>query len=299
MLLATYNGGKWVGSQVESIKAQQGVDVSLIVSDDSSSDYTVAIVSALLGPRDKLLPKGPRMGSAARNFFRLLRQIDPRDYDYVALADQDDIWVEDKLARGIAALISRQADGYSSSIEALWPNGTRTVIRKDFPQKRWDHLFESPGPGCSFILNQALAVALCAALRVEQRSREETIGDCHDWFIYAFARANGYRWFIDSYCGLHYRQHATNAMGAHIGLRASWARWHRLRGEWYRDRVLTVAEMCGIETAWPIVRMARFSFRDRVLLALSAFNFRRRFRDGLILSIALILPGWRRVQSVS
>ena len=289
VLLATYNGGQWVRAQVESIKEQQGVEVSLVASDDSSTDDTAAIVASLIGPRDRLLPMGARQGSAARNFFRLLRQIDPRDYDYIALADQDDLWAEDRLARGIAALAAQNADGYSSSIQALWPDGRRTLIRKDFPQKKWDHLFESPGPGCTFILGRALAVALCAALQTEQRSREELIGDCHDWFIYAFARARGYRWFIDSYPGVHYRQHATNAMGAHVGLAASRARWRRLRGGWYRDRVLTIADLIGAEDEWPVTRMRRYGWGDRLVLAANAFQFRRRFRDAGALALALCL----------
>ena len=216
VLLATYNGAQWLSAQVESIQSQIGVEVSLIVSDDASTDDSRALVASLLRPQDSQLPASERLGSAAQNFFRLLRSVSSDAYDFVALADQDDIWEADKLARGIEELNSRGAAGYSSSVMAFWPDGSETLLRKNFPQRRWDHLFESPGPGCTFILERALVRSLQDWLKSEHPEEERTVGDCHDWVIYAFARHRGCPWYIDGMPSLKY---STTSLQRHGGSR--------------------------------------------------------------------------------
>ena len=58
------------------------------------------------------------------------------------------------------------------------------------------------------------------------------IENYHDWFIYAFARCNGFLWFIDSCNSVNYRQHASNVFGANVGIRPFISRLNRvLNGE--------------------------------------------------------------------
>ena len=103
VLLAAYNGMAWLQQQVQSILAQQGVQVALFISVDASTDGTRAWVQALsqAEPAVTLLPDAGRLGSAGANFFHLLCQVDCATFDAVAFADQDDIWLPDKLLRGV------------------------------------------------------------------------------------------------------------------------------------------------------------------------------------------------------
>jgi rhamnosyltransferase len=294
VLLATYNGGRWVEEQIRSILRQEGVRVHLLVGDDASSDNTVDVVRPLLRPGDVLLPPRERLGSPAQNFFRLLQHTDLAKFDFAALSDQDDLWQPDHLRRGVEQLRKQGAEGYSSDVEAFWGDGRRQLIKKSEPQKKWDHLFEGGGPGCTQILTRRLATELQATLAFEGHGTlHRLVGDCHDWFIYSFTRRSGYRWHIDNYPGVRYRQHQGNVMGVNSGWPALTTRWSRLRNGWYRNRVLAVADLCRVQDPWPIVRMRRLSAWDRVVLGLNVFSFRRRFRDCVILMAALITSGMK------
>ena len=98
--MATYNGGKYVKKQIESILSQLGTDDELIVSDDSSSDDTGSIVRSFLDERIAFL-QGNAYHSPIYNFENALKH---SRGDYVFLADQDDIWHESKVATVVPLL---------------------------------------------------------------------------------------------------------------------------------------------------------------------------------------------------
>lgn len=238
VLLATYNGLSWIGAQVESILAQARVRVSLIVSDDGSTDGTREWLQDLAARESavRILPTLEPTGSSAANFARLLSDVDHGKFDYCALADQDDVWFLDKLSRAIECLTTTGKDGYSSDVMALFADGRRRLVDKSAPQRHYDHYFESPGPGCSFVLTRPLA-ANVGALLGELR-RAGGIGfPYHDWFIYAYARRAGYRWHIDARPSLLYRQHGHNVLGANIGFSQRWSRLARIWSGWYFDEI--------------------------------------------------------------
>jgi rhamnosyltransferase len=115
VLLATHNGLPWLEAQVDSIFAQSGVEVTLLVSDDASDDGTDAwlVQRAATDSRLEILRHGHRFGSAAGNFFYLLREVDATRFDYYALADQDDLWRPDKLERAVAQMQVQRAEAPS------------------------------------------------------------------------------------------------------------------------------------------------------------------------------------------
>jgi rhamnosyltransferase len=237
------------------------------------------------------LPSGERFGSAARNFYRLLRDVDVSSFDYVAFADQDDIWLPDKLLRATQVL-AKGYMGYSSNVLAFWPDGKECLIKKAQPQRDWDFLFESPGPGCSFVLQRELVLTIQQTLPSYWSLLQEI--NYHDWFVYAFARARRLPWFIDGYAGVRYRQHAHNELGANAGLNAFWARMVRVVGGSGFRQAATLAKVVGLNDD-PFVRAwaggQRFGFCK---LALMANQCRRRKRDRfffLILCIKRCLVG--------
>ncbi len=187
VLLATYNGSHWLKEQLKSILDQLEVDIHVFVSDDNSTDDTRLLLQSWHDERVTLLPKDGTFGSAAQNFFRLLRDVDIDCCDYVAFSDQDDIWETDKLSYSIKDfMMTHGVDAFSSNVLAFWENGEERLVVKSQYQVEWDHLFQSGGPGCSLVLTKRLAAEakdfLCRHV-VDTRKIA-----LHDWFLYAFAR---------------------------------------------------------------------------------------------------------------
>jgi rhamnosyltransferase len=129
VILAAYNGINWIEEQIQSILAQEEVQVTIFVSVDSSTDGTEDLVRILCNRYANIiaLPFGYKFGGAARNFYRLLEEVDYTDFDFVSLSDQDDIWYPRKLINAIGK-IREDYDFYSSNVLAFWPNGKRIVI---------------------------------------------------------------------------------------------------------------------------------------------------------------------------
>lgn len=271
---------------MESIAAQREVRVFLVVSDDASTDGTRAVLADWENrlPMTVLPPLPERLGSAHKNFLRLIRDTDPADADFFALADQDDIWLPGKLSRAAACLDAHAADGYSSNVTAFWPDGRRVLIDKAQPQRRFDHLFSAPGPGCTFVLPRAVFLRLQAFVR-RDFARLQSLW-MHDWLIYAFVRAGGGRWYIDPEAQLLYRQHGGNAVGANVGWRAARQRLARIRSGAFRDDVLAIADAVG-ERGWVVDALRRFNCRDRLRLTCGVGQFRRRFQERLALAMFL------------
>lgn len=288
ILLATHNGASWLDAQLESIAAQRDVQISLVASDDASTDDTREILAkwATRLPM-MLLPFLPeRMGSAHKNFLRLIHDADPADADFFAFADQDDIWLPTKLARAIACLKMQDADGYSGNVIAFWPNGRRILIDKAQPQRRFDYLFSAPGPGCTFVLPRKVFLHLQAFVR-QNYAQLQTLW-IHDWLIYAFVRSGGGRWYIDPEAHVLYRQHDSNAMGANVGWRAARMRLARIRTGAFRRDILAIADAVG-EQGWVVEALRRFGWLDRVRLTLGVNQFRRRFHERLLLAVSFWL----------
>ena len=155
ILLATHNGVRWIAEQVNSILEQQGVDIKLIISDDNSTDGTLEWLKAIaeIDDRVTLLCDRGILGSAGKNFYRLILEADISDCDYIALADQDDVWLKNKLRLQVKLLVKYKADGVSSNVVAFWPDGSRGLIYKSEPMRRLDFIFESAGPGCTFLIS--------------------------------------------------------------------------------------------------------------------------------------------------
>jgi rhamnosyltransferase len=287
VLMATYNGEVWLKEQIDSILEQKDVDVTLFVSDDASTDgsYNFLELLAKQDSRIVLLPKIDRMGSAGKNFYRLLSDVSLNIYDYVAFADQDDIWYLSKLKDSISAIRSQDADGYSSDVLAFWPNGREFYVKKSYRQKDYDYMFEAPGPGCTFVLSKKLA------LHVQSKLLSNTFNIRsffhHDWLVYAIARSNGFNWVIDNKDSMRYRQHKSNETGVNKGYNAFKLRILKLKNSWYLDQVYLLAKILGKEDLIEKIIGRRGS--SRIKFIYHFLNCRRRFRDCIFLLFCVLL----------
>lgn len=287
--LAAYNGMQYLQEQVGTILGQEGVRVMLLISVDVSTDDTLAWCQALAARDDRVqvLPYGKRFGGAAPNFFHLVRASRSLPFDYLSLADQDDHWLPDKLARAVGEMQARGSDGYSCDVVAFWPDGRESTLVKSDPQRPWDHFFEAAGPGCTYVLSRRLAESLADFLR--DRATDVAGVTLHDWFIYAFARSQGFAWTIDPRPGMRYRQHAINQVGANVGWVAMLRRIQLMRSGWWLGQVDLIARLMDTPDARALRRLLGAGRWGAVQLALRAGNCRRRPRDRAVMTVFLLL----------
>lgn len=131
--MATFNGGKFIREQLESILSQLPPDAEIIIADDGSTDDTLLVVDSLKESRIRVLPAERHLG-VIYNFERALRA---SKGEIIFLADQDDVWLPGKVEMCLAAL--NEADlvmhdafllGLSDAFESAWVrNGKLSDIR--------------------------------------------------------------------------------------------------------------------------------------------------------------------------
>ena len=299
VLVAVYNGMRWLTQQVDSIFSQEAVDVTLYISVDLSQDDSARWCQQLAAKDSRvvLLPLGQRYGSATKNFFRLLQEVDFSSFHYVSFADQDDIWHSDKLSRAVNVLDSQDYSGYSSNVTAWWGDQAQKqrLLNKAQPMRKLDYFFESGGPGCTYVMTQALTTSIQQKLLQLPELVEQL--DFHDWFCYAYARGKNIRWYIDHKPTMLYRQHANNAVGVNRGIGPFITRAkHVLAGHAFQQTlvILQVIFHGRLDQAPLIVPKNRWQFFK---LAFKTCHCRRRLRDQFYffcLCLVIAIYGYRQ-----
>ncbi|TJV74011.1 MAG: glycosyltransferase family 2 protein [Mesorhizobium sp.] len=227
ILMGTKDGAAFIGEQLESLFAQSWPAVDLWVSDDGSTDATVAIVEAWRSRWNKgsvTLVDGPRKGFAA-NFRSMI--IDPRiDADYCAFCDQDDVWEPDRLESGI-----RWMQGEDSDMPLLFCSRTATISQTGLPAG-FSPLFRRP-PSFRNALVQSIAGGNTMLFNRKARdllakasARTEFVS--HDWWAYLIVTAAGGKVHYEPRPLVRYRQHAANLVGANVSWKARLSRLGRL-----------------------------------------------------------------------
>lgn len=299
VLLATFNGRRWLPDQLNSILDQRGVEVTVIALDDGSTDGTAEWLAerASADPRIVVLPYDVPSGGAAANFYRLITRAELGGVDFISLSDQDDVWQLDKLSRHVELMRHGGYDAVSSSITSFDASGRRTLIVKSHPQREFDFLTESPGPGSTFLLTPRLVDLVRHVLDVEPLASK---ADYHDSLIYAITRARGWLWYIDSTSSVDYRQHDHNVMGANLGRASARARLGLIRSRWHRNQAVLHARV-GLRVAPPEIAsgiermlglMTTPGISARLRLASHAGSMRRRPRDRVIIGLLIAAGVW-------
>lgn len=280
VLLSAYNGLAYIKEQVLSILQQKGVFVTLYISVDLSVDdsYQWCCDFASLHPEIIVLNYGQKFGGAANNFYRLIKDVDFSAYEFIALSDQDDIWLDDKLITACTKLRQSGFDAYSGNVMAFWPDGRKVLINKALPQRKHDYLFEAAGPGCTYVFRTEPMLLFKHLLQSKWQQAKQI--SLHDWFLYAFFRANGLSWYIDPDYKLLYRQHADNMVGIHKGWLASFRRLRLLSSGWCKLQVMTVSDLIDNQAV---------DVRSRLSILKNINQLRRRFRDRCILFFIVLI----------
>jgi rhamnosyltransferase len=253
ILLATYNGAPYLREWLASLERQTFSNWQLLVRDDSSTDTTSAILAeaAAADRRIRVLHDSFGRQGPAQNFGLLMKAALVRKFDHVAFADQDDVWLPDKLARQLD-LMRRAEESGGCGVPLLFHSDLTvvderlTTLHPSF--MRWSDLpsgdavtaarllVRNSVVGCTMLANRAL-------LDLAVPAPAEMV--MHDWWLGLLAATKGQLLYEDAPTVL-YRQHANNEVGA-ATLRQKLSRslrdwrptWNRaLRN--FRDGVLQV-----------------------------------------------------------
>lgn len=205
VLLATFNGELFLKEFLDSLYQQEEVRIHLRVSDGGSTDKTLEIIDSYKHLFESCeIFTGPS-GGPSSNFFSL---IEKATYDFVALADQDDIW----LPRHLASAVTRLSDTpdlpsmtFSAVIEFAEGKKHESIWPDRFPGSDMRTILtENLARGCTFVLNSK-SINL-----INLHKPRKAI--MHDWWILLLIYSSG----IVTWSQLpevRYRIHKGNAVG--------------------------------------------------------------------------------------
>ena len=204
VLLSSYNGAKYIEEQLNSIIAQKGCNVNILVRDDNSTDNTTEILDEYQHSNSIKWYTGENLRSAA-SFMHLIKNAP--ESDYYALCDQDDYWYDDKLVAAIDKLekTSKPALYFSQTTLAdanLQPIHTPKISPMC---TMGEALISFYATGCTFVFNKQL--------RDEIIKYTPNYMSMHDNWIYRVCLAIGGDVIFDSQSHILYRQHENNVIG--------------------------------------------------------------------------------------
>jgi glycosyltransferase involved in cell wall biosynthesis len=223
VLLATYNGESFLREQIDSILSQSYDPLRVMARDDGSKDGTRAILEEYaqrFPERFRLLPASPATGSAQQNFLRLIQAaVATPGVEYLAFADQDDVWLPEKIAlemdamhrletsvpAGQPLLVFSDLAVVDQELRMLDPSmWARSRMLPDNAGRLQRILVQNVVTGCTAVINRPLAVL------ASQMPHQAYM---HDWWIALLASVFGSTAFVTQPTVL-YRQHGGNLLGA-------------------------------------------------------------------------------------
>ena len=214
VLLATYNGEKYLESQIDSILNQTYKNIKLIISDDCSKDGTRKILETYKNkdPRIEIHLQEQNLGYI-RNFEYLLKQVKNK---YYMLSDQDDVWLPEKIETSLNKLKQTEADLVFGDLQivdqdlnTIHPSFTEFMLLKRKIQKylksyKLNYLYNCV-TGCTVL---AKSTTIEQILPIPNKSKYVA----HDHWIGLMTSLNGKTEYIEKPYIL-YRQHGNNEIG--------------------------------------------------------------------------------------
>lgn len=229
LLMATYNGARFIDAQLESILAQAHRDWVLWVRDDGSTDGTLERIRAFARKerRIRLLTDNQGRLGWIGNFGALVAVAHQQQAPLVAFCDQDDVWAANKLTRLGREYLNHDPSRprvVFSDMAVVGPNLqprhsslVRFTARNPRPHRPLHRLLAQgyiPGASCTFNT---------AALNLAHPFPESVIH--HDWWVpLVTVGGGGSIGFVDEPL-VHYRQHGQNTIGA----QSKWQRFNPFR----------------------------------------------------------------------
>lgn len=218
ILMATYNGEKYLSEQIESIINQTFTDWVLYIHDDGSTDDTLEIIKKYVKiyPKKIILIQGERTGGAKFNFFSLMDKVTA---EYIMFSDQDDWWLPDKINKTLEKCIKIENGQKDTPVvvftdlkvvnEKLKIINNRMSKYQKLEMKNTVFnklMIQNVVTGCTMMINRK-----CRNIAIECKDRGQII--MHDWWCALIASYCGKIGYINEALIL-YRQHGDNSVGA-------------------------------------------------------------------------------------
>ena len=224
VLLATYNGEKYLKQQIDSILNQTYTDFRLYISDDGSKDGTLRILNDYVEKYPSkiiLLSHHEPTGAAAKNFFYLLKEVDS---DLFLFSDQYDVWDERHIEILVKKYLSLNEEDNSKPIcvhadlsvvdsELNILDSSMFRLQK-LPKKnlsRYFYFVQNNVTGCALLINKKMKEFVFLDEKKLNESLEKIL--MHDIFFASIASLFGMIYFVDTPV-VFYRQHGRNVVGA-------------------------------------------------------------------------------------
>lgn len=214
ILMATYNGEKYVKEQIDSIIHQTYENWKLLIRDDNSTDKTLEILKEYEKKDKRIKVIEDKKGNLGfvKNFEELLNY---SNKEWVMFSDQDDYWLENKIEKYVPILNSNPKDILKKPIlihsNSFICNDNLEIIKKEFINSNIASKYNEDSyyffyfvQGSTVLINRAM---IDLALPF---SKNVTV---HDRYLHLLAEFLGKRIFINESL-IKYRQHSNNKIGA-------------------------------------------------------------------------------------
>ena len=218
ILLATYNGEKYISEMIDSILAQDYQDWQLVLSDDQSKDGTASILedyAEKYPDRISHYRSGLHFGNAQDHFLHLLNQFP--DAPYLMFCDQDDVWHKNKVSgtlgkmkeieqQGVPAVVHTDLRVVDGQLRELAPSFMAYSGLSGERMQLKHLLVQNVVTGCTMMINRSLA-----ELAIAHMPEGKIL--MHDWWLAMVGAAMGKTGFWNQ-ATIDYRQHGNNTVGA-------------------------------------------------------------------------------------
>lgn len=228
ILLAIYNGERFLAELIESILKQDYKQIRLVIRDDGSTDSSLAIVESFIKTHpEQIVLLNDSLGNlgSTMNFFQLLQS---SRAGYAMLADQDDVWLPKKVSITIAAMkktedlhgqhtpILIHTDLIVTDYDLSKISGSFWMYQKIDPKHDSINrlMVQNVVTGCTVMVNRSL-------MKLVRPVSQGVIE--HDWWLALLAASFGKISHISKPTIL-YRQHDKNIVGA-----VKWDAWATFR----------------------------------------------------------------------
>lgn len=216
IMMATYNGEKYLSEQLDSILSQSFQNFKIYISDDKSIDNTLEILLKYkknYPDKIEIIDYEKKKGSAAKNFIYLFENVD--EADYYMFCDQDDVWDNDKIKKLLDKIHSMEINNLKNNVvycDAKVVDSKLNIISESFYKyaklsykgKKSYMLVTNDVPGAAMLFDNDLKKII-----------HSIPGDCyvHDFWIMLCATFFGNVGKVEKSLYA-YRQHDANVAGA-------------------------------------------------------------------------------------
>jgi len=218
ILLAAYNGEKYIAEQIESLLSQTEKNFVCYVHDDGSTDSTINILKKyeLMFPEKIVILNYSSTGGAKNNFLSMLANVEE---DYVMFCDQDDVWLPNKIEKTFKTMVLSEEKFESAPVcvftDMYVVDENLRVISDSFLKRMKKNptkisvlqlLCNNVVAGCTLMINKQ-------CIELSRFYQDANNIRMHDWWCALVAATCGYLVFLDAKTSL-YRQHSVNVIGA-------------------------------------------------------------------------------------